>query len=359
MAERMLGYLNEQKSVWRHICENRAEIVSDFTELLMNNKVKRVAMVSSGSSNYAARIAACLLRPMVADVEWITAVPSRLEELGAHFSDTIVFAVSQSGKSTSTHQAIQILQKSGAKVVSVTSDEGSPIAKAGNLHICIKCGEETVGPKTKGTTATVLTLYLLGLEIAKAFGKEPKDWVNDLNTAFSNAQENIQRSLDFANKNASLIAKAPCLTLIADGVGLPVSEEGALKLLETLYIPASAWEFEEYLHGVNNIIGPGIYHIFLLQNNENFKRMNKLIEYCDARGCEVLVINCSGQEIAFKNTVTLFCTGKQDTLAYEALIPYQVLSAVISEVKSIQCDRPRYPDFYAALGTKTDAKTGD
>lgn len=359
MAQKMLGYINEQQSIWSHICENRTEIVSSFSELLMNNKVKRVAMVSSGSSNFAARIAACLLRPIVADVEWVTVVPTHLEELGSHFSDTIVFAVSQSGKSTSTNQAIHVLQMSGAKVVSITSDKGSPVAKAGNLHVCIECGEETVGPKTKGMTATVLTLYLLGLEIAKVSGIAPKDWFTDLNSAFNSTQENIRRSLDFAYKNAALIAKAPCLTLIADGVGLPISEEGALKLLETLYIPASAWEFEEFLHGVNNIIGPGVCHIFLLQNNENFVRMNKLIEYCDARGCEVFVINCSGQEIAFKNTITLVCTGKPDTLAYEALIPYQVLSAVVSEEKNIQCDRPRYPDFYAALGTKTDAKTGD
>ncbi len=359
MAEKMLAYIKTQPAVWRTICEHQTEIMSNCVELLTHKKPKRIAMVSSGTSNYAGRIAACLLRPVFKDIQWITTVPTRLEELGEDLSDTTVLAISQSGKSTSTQRAIQILRTYGATVISVTSDESSPIAREGDAHVHIRCGEETVGPKTKGMTATVLTLYLLGMEMAKTMKKPHFDWLPLLNSAFEAALENIERSLEFAAKTTPLLAKAPCLTLIADGVGLPIAEEGALKLLETLYVPASAWEFEEYLHGVNNIIAPGAYHLFLLQNNENFERMNKLIDYCGERGCEVFVINCSGREIPFRNTLNLLCTGKPETLTYEAMLPYQVLSAVVSEAKNIQCDRPKFPDFYAALGTKTDAKKGE
>lgn len=359
MAEKMMEYTRIQPDVWQYILDNRAEIVVDCLNLISSRKIRRVAMISSGSSNYAAKIASGLLRKAASGIQWVTSVPTRLDELGEDYTDTIVFAISQSGKSTSTERAIKALRQHGTVVVTVTSDANSPIALAGDVHILVKCGEESVGPKTKGMTATVLTLYLAGLEIAKATGNHPNDPTSLLKTAFSTAPLNIQHSFEFANKNAKLLVEATSLTLIADGVGLPIIEEGALKLLETLYIPASAWEFEEYLHGVNNIIGPGVYHLFLLQNNENFERMNKLIEYCDARGCVVLVINCSGRDISYRNTLNLECTGKPETLPYEALLPYQVLSAVVSEEKHIQCDRPKYPDFYAALGTKTDAKTGE
>ncbi len=359
MAEKMLAYLKSQPAVWRTICDQQSEITSYCVELLARKMPKRIAMVSSGSSNYAARIATYLLRRVFTDIQWITTVPTRLEELGDNLSETTVFAISQSGKSTSTQRAIQILRTHGASVISVTSDENSPIAQEGDAHVHIRCGEETVGPKTKGMTATVLTLYLLGMALAKTSGNWSFDWLPLLSSAFEAAPENIQRSLDYAAKTAPLLAKAPCLTLIADGVGLPIAEEGALKLLETLYVPAAAWEFEEYLHGINNIIAPGAYHIFLLQNNENLERMEKLIEYCDARGCEVFVINCSGREVHFRNTITLVCSGQPETLTYEAMIPYQVLSAVVSEEKNIQCDKPKFPDFYAALGTKTDAKRGE
>lgn len=358
MAEKMIKYIRTQPDVWQHILSDRTEITSDCLSLIASRKVRKVAMISSGSSNYAAKTASGLLRKAAPGIQWVTSVPSRLDELGEDYTDTIVFAISQSGKSTSTERAIKDLRKHEAVVVSVTSDASSPIALAGDVHVLIQCGEESIGPKTKGMTATVLTLYLVGLEIAKAAGNQPADPASLLKTAFSTAPLNIQHSFEFAYKNAKLLAEASSLTLVADGTGLPIIEEGALKLLETLYIPASAWEFEEYLHGVNNIIGPGIYHIFLLQDNENFERMNKLIEYCDARGCVVLVVNCSGRDIPYRNTLNLECTGRAETLPYEALLPFQVLSAVVSEEKHIQCDRPRYPDFYAALGTKTDAKKG-
>lgn len=359
MAEKMLSYIKSQPAVWRTICEHQTEIVSQCVTLLREKKPRRIVFVGSGSSNYAARIAAFLNRRIITDITWNTAVPTRLDELGGDLSDTVALAVSQSGKSTSTRHAMKLLHERGAIVVSVTSDEGSPIASEGDIHLYIPCGEERVGPKTKGMTATVLTLFLLGLELAKESGKLPGGRLSMLYSAFEAAYENIQRSLDYAKRVSPLLAKAPYLTLIADGVGLPIAEEGALKLLETLYIPASAWEFEEYIHGINNIIGPESYHVFLLQNTENFGRMKKLIEYCESKGCEVFIINCSGQELIFRNTMDLVCSGSPETLPYEALIPYQVLSAVVSEKKNIQCDKPRYPDFYAALGTKTDARTGE
>ncbi|MEI3292366.1 MAG: hypothetical protein V8R63_02500 [Thomasclavelia ramosa] len=45
--------------------------------------------------------------------------------------------------------------------VSITANGDSPIAKKANIHIDMLCGEENVGPKIKGYSATKRTLHLL------------------------------------------------------------------------------------------------------------------------------------------------------------------------------------------------------
>ena len=98
-------------------------------------------------------------------------------------------------------------------------------------------------------------------------------------------------------------------------------------------------------------------HLFLVHDTQNRQRMERLIEYCRVRGALCLVIDCSAEKAGVEGMrLSLKCTGRTETLAYEALIPFQVLSAVGSEAKGIECDRPHYPDFYAALGTKVGAK---
>ena len=75
-----------------------------------------------------------------------------------------------------------------------------------------------------------------------------------------------------------------------------------------------------------------------------------LLKLVDQRGklLRILIVSCE------KNDVDVYKRQPQ-TLAYEALLPFQVLSAVVSAAKGIECDKPRYPDFYAALNTKIDA----
>ena len=97
-------------------------------------------------------------------------------------------------------------------------------------------------------------------------------------------------------------------------------------------------------------------HMFLLRSGPNRERMERLIAYCRAHGAVCLTIDCGADRPGVTDTrLALRCTGAPQTLAYEALLPFQVLSAVVSAAKGIECDKPRYPDFYAALNTKIDA----
>jgi len=70
---------------------------------------------------------------------------------------------SQTGTSATTVQAVEHARRLGMRVITVTAEKESPIARVSPEMLVIPVGPETVGPKTKGYMASVLALLLLVL----------------------------------------------------------------------------------------------------------------------------------------------------------------------------------------------------
>lgn len=229
----------------------------------------------------------------------------------------------------------------------------TPDGPALPVYVEIPCGTEDIGPKTKGMTTTLLTLWLTGQALLCSFdSKKVGEKAALLASAVQNAAENLALSTSFAQVHSALLSAAPCITVIAEGAAFPLAQEGALKLLETLYVPAFAWEFEEYLHGVHNSMAEGSVFLFVLRPGPDLERMKRLAAYCRAQGCVCLLIDCTDHEPADSFTLPLICSGTEEALGYSLLLPFQVISTIVSEYKGIDCDFPRFPNFYAALCTK-------
>lgn len=86
-----------------------------------------------------------------------------------------MIAVSQSGKSASTVEAVKMIQKQGLPVVAITNDVQSPLALEAAQIIDLGAGVESVGFVTKGYSATVLQLLLLGIGIGISKNKISKN----------------------------------------------------------------------------------------------------------------------------------------------------------------------------------------
>ncbi len=79
----------------------------------------------------------------------------------------MVIAISQSGKSASTLEAMRKVQAQGRPVFALTADPQSPLGKASDYPLDILTGIESVGFVTRGFSATVLNLLLIALLIAR------------------------------------------------------------------------------------------------------------------------------------------------------------------------------------------------
>ena len=77
--------------------------------------------------------------------------------------DTVVFAISQSGETVDTLQAMREAKKRGATVLGITNVVGSTIARESECGVYIHAGPEIGVASTKAFTSQVTILALMAI----------------------------------------------------------------------------------------------------------------------------------------------------------------------------------------------------
>lgn len=150
-----------------YIQEEQATLVEILQGFVPKKEEKRAAIenlliLATGSSANAC-LAAKYAMEKLAQITVTIEEPYHFNHYG-HLSKEIetVLAVSQSGKSASTIDAVAQLSKQDIYTIGLSSDPESRLAQKVNESIDLGTGIETVGFVTKGYVATVLQLYLMG-----------------------------------------------------------------------------------------------------------------------------------------------------------------------------------------------------
>ncbi|WP_312503813.1 SIS domain-containing protein [Lacrimispora sp.] len=358
MAKQLLNYIKEQPEVWEQILGSREQVFADFSHDMKDLPMEHLIFLGSGSSYIASLIAAEFAGNAAGfDCRVMTPAEALRTRGSCDRGKTLVLASSQSGKSVSTMNAIRAWKEAGYVVAGITADSSSPVAKLADLHYLVLCGEETVGPKTKGMTSTVLLLELLILEAAMKESRismeESENIISGFMEGIKAARANIALCEKYFKENISRFKQHEHAIVIADPESSLAAREGALKLLETWYVPVFSYEVEEYTHGIQNTIEEGICNLFVISEEANSSSMEKLIAYCEEKGCNDWVISTVKGVRTKANLLELKKGGASFTAPFEILPAFQYLSAFGSEDRAIECDRPKFHDFYDLLGTKS------
>jgi glucosamine 6-phosphate synthetase-like amidotransferase/phosphosugar isomerase protein len=326
----------------------REVITRGFIERYGQKKPKRIFLFGSGSSFHAAYIVQPLMEKLLG-VEVNVAVPGHLSEIVNDCNDSLFFALSQGGKSSTTVTKLGELHAAGVPVISITEANDTLIAGASDLSVPLRIGHEIIGAKTKGVIATVLTLILIALEWSRSWGAADAGFstklVTDLDLASRQMPENIRRSLAWFERNKHTMLEAEYMVILGTGCDYGVALEFALKLLETIYRPVIAYEFEEYLHGCQNMLSEKSTVIFLMPNDEaRRKQFFDLYHFCRRIGVKVYLISRDKTDDE-DTTLTLETTSNEYLGFLEILLPGQILSAHLSAFGGIDVSKSKFPDF--------------
>lgn len=344
-------YIVQQPALWRALLDSREEITGAFARRFGDLRPDRVVLIGSGSSHYAALMARPVLeRAWGAEVTCL--VPSEAAGTRLTGGRPLYLAISQSGVSTNTYELVTALTGAGHPVAAVTERADSPVGSAATLAVTLRIGEERIGAKTKGVTATVLTLMLLGLSVCRDETYRA-DMLAALDRLCRDAEENLARARAWSQARLAEILPFRHLYVLGCGSGLGAAREAALKLLETNYLPVSCYPLDEYLHGIQNALDESACLLCLLPpEGEDRSRMLRLADFARSVGarCALLSPDGSGEG----ETLHLLHCGREELQPLEFLPALQMLAADLSAARGIDTSRRRYPDFFSLMGSKME-----
>ncbi|HYS39908.1 MAG TPA: glutamine--fructose-6-phosphate transaminase (isomerizing), partial [Pseudonocardiaceae bacterium] len=166
--------------------------------------------------------------------------------------DTLVVAVSQSGETADTLEAVRHAREQKARVLAVCNTNGAQIPRESDAVLYTHAGPEIGVASTKAFLAQIVANYLVGLALAQARGTKYPDEVGrefaELE-AMPNAVERVLGTIEQVRELGRDLAEAKAVLFLGRHVGYPVALEGALKLKELAYMHAEGFAAGELKHG--------------------------------------------------------------------------------------------------------------
>lgn len=263
---------------------------------------------------------------------------------------TLVVAISQSGETADTLEAVRHAKTQKARVLAVCNTNGSQIPREADAVLYTHAGPEIGVASTKAYLAQITANYLVGLALAQARGTKFPD---EVAAEFRQLEEmpdaiaQVVDSLEPVREIARELAESKSVLFLGRHVGYPTALEGALKLKELAYMHAEGFPAGELKHGPIALIedglpvfvvmppieGRGVLHSKLVSNIQEIK----------ARGARTIVIAEEGDDVVRPLSDHFIPIPASTTLLQPLLatIPYQAFAAEVAAARGYDVDKPR------------------
>ncbi|MEQ0575157.1 glutamine--fructose-6-phosphate transaminase (isomerizing) [Mycobacterium tuberculosis] len=263
---------------------------------------------------------------------------------------TLVVAISQSGETADTLEAVRHAKEQKANVLAICKPNGSQIPRECDAVLYTRAGPEIGVASTKTFLAQIAANYLLGLALAQARGTKYPDEVEREYHELEAMPDLVARVIAATGPVAELahrFAQSSTVLFLGRHVGYPVALEGALKLKELAYMHAEGFAAGELKHGPIALIEDGLPVIVVMPSPKGSATLHaKLlsnIREIQTRGAVTIVIAEEGDETVRPYADHLIEIPAVSTLLQPLLstIPLQVFAASVARARGYDVDKPR------------------
>ena len=351
----MLKEIQEQPSAVRdtlrgHLVSGHVVLDEQRLDKQELRDVDKVFVVACGTAYHAGLIAKQV-------IEHWTRIPVEVE-MASEFryrdpvldQQTLVVAISQSGETADTLEAVRHARTQRAKVLAICNTNGAQIPRESDAVLYTHAGPEIGVAATKTFVAQVAAVQLVGLALAEARGTKYGDEIQREFTTLIQVADAMARTLEVVEPVRALareIANAKAVLFLGRHVGYPVALEGALKLKELAYMHAEGFAAGELKHGPIALIEEGLPVVVVMPSPTGrsvlHQKMLSNMAEVRARGARTIVIAEEGDAAAREHADHLIEVPAVATLLspFVATIPLQVLAAEIAQARGYDVDKPR------------------
>ncbi|WP_300540682.1 glutamine--fructose-6-phosphate transaminase (isomerizing) [uncultured Nocardioides sp.] len=311
--------------------------------------IDKIIIIAAGTSFYAGMVAKYAIE------HWCR-IPVEVE-LSSEFRyrdpildySTLVVAISQSGETADTLQAIRHARLQRSKVLAICNTNGSTIPRESDAVIYTHAGPEIGVASTKGFVTQLVACYLLALYLAQVkgtrFGDEIADVVHQLEAIPGHMETVLGRAEDVYELARDHVGERTVLFL-GRHAGYPIALEGALKLKELGYIHAEGFAGGELKHGPIALIEEGLPVLCVVPpkgRDQLHGKMLSAIQEVRARGARTICLAEEGDRSVASVADTVIELPKVPVLLQPllAVVPLQLFACELATAMGHDVDQPR------------------
>ncbi|UFN43856.1 glutamine--fructose-6-phosphate transaminase (isomerizing) [Nocardioides okcheonensis] len=311
--------------------------------------IDKIIIIAAGTSFYAGMVAKYAIE------HWCR-IPVEVE-LASEFryrdpiltSDTLVVAISQSGETADTLQAIRHARVQRSKVLAICNTNGSTIPRESDGVIYTHAGPEIGVASTKGFLTQLVACYLLALYLAQVKGTRYGDEISQVMDQLEQMPGHVQTVLDKADEVYALArdhVDSRSVLFLGRHAGYPVALEGALKLKEIAYLHAEGFAAGELKHGPIALVEEGLPILCVVPPRGRDQLHDKMlsgIQEVRARGARTLCLAEEGDTTIEPYADVLITLPQVPVLLQPlvAVVPLQLFACELASQLGHDVDQPR------------------
>ncbi|TMQ14597.1 MAG: glutamine--fructose-6-phosphate transaminase (isomerizing) [Deltaproteobacteria bacterium] len=346
----MLKEIHEQPRAVADTLVGRVDLEHDDVLLdgidLDPERIKRIVFIACGTSYHASLVGEFLVESLAripVEVDLASEFRYRDPILGR---GDLVVAVSQSGETLDTMEAIREAKKKGAQILAISNVVESSIPRLSDHAFYTHAGPEIGVASTKAFTTQLIATVLLAIYLGRRTGALPRE----------RARELLAELLQLPNKMRDVVESGAQLQVLARryghshgflflgrGAQYPIALEGALKLKELSYIHAEGYAAGEMKHGPIALIDETLPVVVLAPRGPNYDKVVSNLAEVRARQGKVLAVATKGDaEIGgHADDVILVPDSALELQPVLTVLPLQLLAYYVADFKGTDIDQPR------------------
>ncbi len=310
--------------------------------------VQRIVVLACGTSYHASLIGKYMIEE-IAKVSVEVDIASEFRYRNPIIdSKTLAIAVSQSGETADTSEALLEAKGRGAKTLSITNVMMSKIARDSDCVIYTHAGPEIGVASTKAFTTQLIAFYLFAIYLGRIKRKlTKKQSIEMIKQAISIPQllEITLKLNEQIKELAKEFFKYRNFLYLGRGINHPIAFEGALKLKEISYIHAEGYAAGEMKHGPIALIDEDMPVVLIAPGDGiAYKKILGNLQEVRARRGKVIFLTSDPCAQELKGIVdrVIEVPGSSYLLSpIVSIIPLQLLAYHIATYKGTDIDQPR------------------
>lgn len=310
------------------------------------NQFDKVYIVACGTAYFAGLVGKYLIEK-IAKIPVEVDVASEFRYRDPLVDDkTLLIAISQSGETLDTLEALREGKRKGTRVLSVVNVVGSSVARESDDVFYTWAGPEISVASTKAYTTQLMCMYILALYMGEVKGSISDEYYNKIISELKSTPEKLQAVLDRKGEVealANIFYSRNDIFFIGRGLDSCVSYEGSLKLKEVSYINSLAITAGELKHGTIALVEDDTLIFALASQDFLFEKMLSNIEEVKTRGARVVGIAKKSQNaIQSKADEVIFIPDCADEIApLLTVVPLQLFAYYVAKRRGTNVDKPK------------------